>query len=504
MTAGNSLESEARRLRWFLAGVGMFAVILVVATAFVLTRATPDGGTTVGERLAGLRVERASLEARADGEARLRLLGALRTAGLLTDALGARHEVEMERPFDALPASRQQAFAELEALTSTLREALARSSEGARLAAREASSRALQALERLAATGDDLPVVLSYTPRFVAPRGATGELTMAPQAPPPPSETPLRLDMPRAGAGDPAPPTVPRYAPAFAVAAAEDSPVRIEVVGVRLSGSGGARPVLTIGNWRIEAETAPERLFFSVPRAAFATDGLRTTLASGSLAVRRGARTLNFQLAFVVLPDRPGSFALDQKVRETVEESNTLVSPEVLARAGTGETRTTRRCFDPPTGWRFDKNKRRVVIVERLGWIDDMSDETMNVGSVEFAADEAPEQICFVVTAKPAGKAGRTATIGRFEATLVRDRSVERAVRSGIRALDWREAARVPIESGTIEQKLYVRLFDEIDIDAAGDLAANGTAASPLPFLRISIDRERRLLVLQADPAREP
>jgi hypothetical protein len=145
---------------------------------------------------------------------------------------------------------------------------------------------------------------------------------------------------------------------------------------------------------------------------------------------------------------------LDQKVRETEEESNALISPEVLARAGPGETRSTRRCFDAPNEWHFDKARRRVVIVERLGWIDDNSDETMNGGSVEFATDEGPDQICVVVTARPLNKAARTATIGRFEVTLVRNRLVERAVRSGVRALDWREPARVTIEPGTVEQKL--------------------------------------------------
>ena len=48
----------------------------------------------------------------------------------------------------------------------------------------------------------------------------------------------------------------------------------------------------------------------------------------------------------------------------------------------------------------------------------------------------------FVPFAKPVTKAARTATIGRFEATLVRDRAEDRVVQSGIRALDWREAVR--------------------------------------------------------------
>ncbi len=203
------------------------------------------------------------------------------------------------------------------------------------------------------------------------------------------------------------------------------------------------------------------------------------------------------------LADRLGSFAFDQRIRTTEPETNTQVSPEILARAPAGETRTVRRCFDPPLGWRFDMEKRRVVIVERLGWIDDVPDETMNGGSVEFVVSDSPEQICLAVVAKPVNKEARTATIGRFEATLVRDKPVERVVQSGVRALDWDEPARVPIEPGMVEWKLYIRLFDEIGREFAGKADA-GAPPSGVAFLRIAIDDDGQMLILQADPQAGP
>jgi len=204
------------------------------------------------------------------------------------------------------------------------------------------------------------------------------------------------------------------------------------------------------------------------------------------------------ELLFVVLPDRPGSFAFDQKVRTSAPESNTLVSPEILVRAPASENRAVRRCFDPPAGWRFDTQNRRVVVVDRLGWLDDVTDPTLNGGGIEFAADEAAEQICVVVTAKPVTKGARIATIGRFEATLVRNRIEERVVQSGIRALDWRETIHVPIEPGMPDWKLYVRLFDEIDREF------DGRISSGTPFLHVAIEDGGRELVLRADPTLEP
>ena len=479
------------------------ALCVVGAALFALFDRTeaPGMGATVGEKLAAIKTERSSLQARADGEARIGLLPAFRVASLLTDALAARYESNAERVFDRLPAARHQPFAELDRLNTAIKDALGRPSEGVRRAAREAMDQAAAQLDRIAGL-DNAPVVLAFTPSFVPPRRATGELTLTPGASAATApEGALRLEKPSApDAGRPpasAASTVPRYAPDFATSGEDDPPVQVEVTGVLLTGSGPP-PVLVIGTWRGDAIVAPERLRFSVPRSAFANEAARTIFAAGSLIVRRGSRTTTIQLLFTVLPDRPGSFALDQRVITTEPESNTLVSPEILSRAAPGETRTVRRCFDPPQGWRFDKERRRVVIVERLGWLDDIGDPTLNGGSVEFVPEDNARQICISVVALPVTKAARTATIGRFEATLIRDRPIERVVHSGIRALDWREPARVPIESGMIEWKLYVRLFDEIDREF------DRVAPSGVAFLSIELDADGKLLVLRANPTLEP
>jgi hypothetical protein len=143
-------------------------------------------------------------------------------------------------------------------------------------------------------------------------------------------------------------------------------------------------------------------------------------------------------------------------------------------------------------------SRRRVIVVEKLASEDDIPDPTLNGGTVEFANDGKPGQICVTVTAKPATKTAKTATIGRFEATLERDRAEDRAVQSGVRALDWREAVRVPLDPAAVEWKLYVRLFDEIDREFEGKTSA-GT-----PFLRISTDPGGGGLILQADPQATP
>jgi hypothetical protein len=492
-------------MRRVLAAAALLVVALATAVYLFMREEAPGIGPTVGEKIAALTAERATLQARADGQARIALLSAYRAASLLTDALAARFEADADRPFDRLPAGRRQLFAEVDALNDALRDALERPGDGARMAAAKAAGRATGQLDRLAGL-DAAPLVLSFTPRFVPPRRATGELTIAPSAPgAAPKDEALRLNPSsrqsdgRSGAS-PAPPapTVPRYAPDFAASGDEDPPVQVEIVGLHLASPGGPPAVLTVGAWRGAAVVAPERLRFAVPRAAFATDATRTTFAVGTLSVRRAARTATFQLLFTVLPDRPGSFALDQRVQTTTSEANTLVSPEILSRAPAGETRTVRRCFDPPAGWRFDKERRRVVIVERLGWQDDFADPTLNGGSVEFVPEDEPGQICVAVIARPATRTARTATIGRFEATLLHDRPVERVVKSGIRALDWREPARVPIEPGMTEWKLYVRLFDEIDREF------DATTPAATAFLRVTRDADGRTLVLQADPAAEP
>jgi hypothetical protein len=495
-------DNAGKRLWWILP---LCALLVIAAAAFVAWRGAIDrqgGGTgvRVAEKLATLRSDRIALQARADGESRLGLLEAFRLASLLTDKLGALYDAEGERALGSLPAGGQNAFAQVAAFNATIKEALDRPGEGARLAVQAAALEARGALERLA-EGHDTPLVLTITPRFVPPHRSPGELTLAPRAPPAtPEDRGLRLDTPRPPGGAAAGAEVPRYAPDFAAVSIDDPPVQVEVMGLHFAPASEHRPLLVLGDWRGEAEVAPGRLRFTLPRAAFAAASVRTAWANATLLMQSGTRTLTFQLLFLVLPDRPGSFALDQKVREMVAESTTLVSPEILARAEAGETRTVRRCFDPPAGWRFDKERRRVVIVERLGWLDDAPDATLNGGSVEFATDETARQICVVVTAKPvsASAGARTATIGRFEATLVHDLPVDRVVQSGVRALDWREPVRLPIEPGTIDQRLYVRLFDEVDIEIA-DLAS-GRA----PFLRLDVDKARETITLIADPTAEP
>lgn len=502
MTAGPTRTDSQRKWR-AIAAAAILVAVFAAGLLWPLYENATVAGPTVGEKLIALRTERAALQARADGVARVELLHAFRIASQLSDALIARDEAHRERAFDRLPERRRQAFAALDALNAALRDALERPGEGARLTVAQVAAQAMDEVERFAAAGDG-PVVLSYTPRFVAPRHAAAELSLAPgQTVPPPADGELRLDQRRARAESGAQPTVPRYVPPFAAPHGEDPPVEVEIVGLHLAAGRGAPPVLTIGAWRGEATVAPERLRFYVPRSVFATEATRTRFTTGSLALRHASRTVMFQLLFTVLPDRPGSFAFDQRVRTTEPETNTQVSPEILARAPAGETRTVRRCFDPPPGWRFDTENRRVVIVERLGWLDDTPDETMNGGSVEFVTPDSPDQICLAVVARPVNKEARTATIGRFETTLVRDKPVERVVQSGVRALDWDEQARVPIEPGMAEWKLYIRLFDEIDREFSGKADA-GAPPSGVAFLRIAIDDDGRMLVLRADPETGP
>lgn len=484
----------------------MALVVLAVAAvgAYVGVRQEPAGSDpTVGERVAALKAERASLQARADGEARIALLPAFRVAGLLLDALAVRVNGREDRAFDRLPAGRRRAFDEIEMLNATLRDALANPGEGARRAAAVAASSAAVELDRLVGA-DKMPLILSFTPVFVPPRQTAG-LTLEPGAARAPRNDVLELP---GSAGSPtrpraaAVPAMPHYAPGFAAAGEEEPAVHIEIAGAHLGQPGSPPPMLSIGSWRGPAAIEPERLRFTVPRAAFATDTLRTTFVTGILSIR-GSRGGLFELLFTVLPDRPGSFALDQRVRATEFESNTLVSPEIVARAPAGETRTVRRCFDPPPGWRFDKSRQRVVIVERLGWQDDLSDPTLNSGSVEFAPADGPQQVCISVVARPVVRSARTATIGRFEATLIRDRPTAEVVKSGVRALDWREAARIELDPGMAEWKLYVRLFDDMDREFSG------TSDSPLPdialpFVRISRAEGNRVLLLRADPSAVP
>lgn len=478
-------------------GIALLGLVFALIVYGLTGSGRMASGPRVGEKVAALLAERVSLQALADGEARIGLLPAIRVASLLTDAIVGRLQPDNERAFARLSAPRRQAVTELDSLNAALGDALTRRGEGAQLAANKAADRANAELDRLAGL-DKAPLILSYTPRFVPPRRMAGELAVAANASvgPPPTTAPHFGSMSAPMEPSVQTPTVPRYAPDFAAASEKEQSVEIEINGAHFE-AGGPPPALSVGAWRGVGSMTSGRLHFAVPRSAFATDASRTRLVVATLAVRGRGRSATFQLPFIVLPDRPGAFALDQLVQKTSFEAQTLLSPEILARASTGESRTVRRCFDPPSGWRFDQEKRRIVVTERLGWQEDLSDPTLNSGSVEFVPQEKPGQICIAVTARPAIPEARTATIGRFEATLVRDKPVDEPVKSGIRALDWLEPIRVPIEPDMIEWKLYVRLFDEIDHQF------DATPASTA-FLRITRDADAQVIVLQADPLAEP
>src|ERR1700716_971960 len=173
MTAGPTETNDARRVRRPLVASPLLVAPLVAIAYLLVREEAPGAGPTVGEKIALLVAERASLQARADGEARVSLLPAFRAASLLTDALAARSESDAERAFDGLPAFRRQAFAGIDALNGALRDALERPSAEARLAALKAAERATAELDRLAGL-DDAPLVLFFTPRLVPPRPTAG------------------------------------------------------------------------------------------------------------------------------------------------------------------------------------------------------------------------------------------------------------------------------------------------------------------------------------------
>jgi len=461
MTAGSPASESpwGRRLVLPILVLGLITGAALAYAQLQEDRSVPPP-PTIAEKLVILQAERAELQTRSDSLARLEMLSSFRAASLLFDALASRYEPEREQSFDRLPATRREMFSRLEAVNAALRAAIDRpGTPGGAATVAQAASGIPADLEWMASF-DSTPVILSYTPMFLMPK--------------------------RAGPGDAPDP------------AGDDPAIEIEILGLRLT-RDRTPPVLTIGSWRGEAVVTPERLKFVVPRSVFPTDAKHVRFVSGSLFLRHGSRIVAFQLLFASIPEKAGAFVLDQKVRSAVPESNTLVSPEILARAPAGESRTVRRCFDPPPGWRFDKSKRRVVIVERLGWIDDIPDETMNGGSVAFVREDRPSQICVAVVAKAATKAARTATIGRFEATLVRDATVDRTVKSGIRPLEWNVPVSVPVEAGMAEWKLYVRLFDEIDREYEGSVGAP-VVPSGIPFLHIAIEGDSKLTI-EADLA---
>src|SRR5260370_39027146 len=117
------MTAAGRRLSWILAAATVLCAGLAVA-AILQGRDDPvRSGQTLGEKAVMIKAERARLQARAGAEARTGLLAAFRVAGLLTDALAARADVDGERTLDELPAGRRQAFADIDALNAALGEA---------------------------------------------------------------------------------------------------------------------------------------------------------------------------------------------------------------------------------------------------------------------------------------------------------------------------------------------------------------------------------------------
>ena len=124
-----------------------------------------------------------------------------------------RYDADGERILASLPAVGQSAFNQAATFNATIKEALDRPGEGARLAVQTAALDARAALERLA-EGDDTPFVLAITPRFVPPRRGAAELTLAPRPPPVlPEDRVLRLDAPRPPGGGTTGAVMPRYVP---------------------------------------------------------------------------------------------------------------------------------------------------------------------------------------------------------------------------------------------------------------------------------------------------
>ena len=228
------------------AAVAIAGLMVVAAIFAVMREEAPANGPTVDEKIAVLRAERASLQARADSEARIGLLPAFRTAGLLFDALALRSDSDGHRAFDLLPAFRRHAFGELDALNGALKDALDSPRRAPGLPRYKAAAGAAAELDRLAA--DDAPLILSYAPRFVPPRRATGELTL--RNAPVPRRVPRRVPHWACAGGSAAArhtsrpaatqaaQAVPRYAPDFAAAGDDDPPLQIEIVGPHLAPAG--------------------------------------------------------------------------------------------------------------------------------------------------------------------------------------------------------------------------------------------------------------------------
>ena len=86
MTAGPTRTDSQRKWR-AIAAAAILVAVFAVGLLWPLYESATTAGPTVDEKLIALRTERAALQARADGVARVELLHALRVAGQLSDML---------------------------------------------------------------------------------------------------------------------------------------------------------------------------------------------------------------------------------------------------------------------------------------------------------------------------------------------------------------------------------------------------------------------------------
>src|SRR5262245_25282554 len=94
---------------WLVAAVVTVGMAVAVFAAVLERDKAAPPPVTAGERLAVLKAERAGLQARAEGEGRILLIGPLRVASLLLDALAVRGE-EPAQSLDRLSVPRRNAY----------------------------------------------------------------------------------------------------------------------------------------------------------------------------------------------------------------------------------------------------------------------------------------------------------------------------------------------------------------------------------------------------------
>ena len=327
--AASRPTADAQRVRRALAMVAV-AGLVAAAVLFAVMREEPAGGPTVDEKIAILRTERVQPAARADSEARLTLLPLSvppACCSMPCWCVRTRRRSRL-RPPASLPAPRFRRTRRAEWRAQGRPGHAERGRTACRPQGRSPCGNAIRLAggRRCAAH----PVLFAAL-RAAAPCHRRTDAGAQPPnvAPGPAPQGALRLDT----LGGPA-----------ANQAVQAAALRAGFRRGRRRRSAADRDRrVASGICRRAATGAVDRCVAGagdgVARAAALgaarglRDARRASFAAAALSIRRGSRTVLFQLLFTVLPDRPGSFAFDQLVRATTQESNTLVSPEILSRA---------------------------------------------------------------------------------------------------------------------------------------------------------------------------